>query len=116
MPSQSSKIPQAPSTKSHSFLRESTDESPLIKTTRTSVPVELRTSQFTNSLSPRSSESNHPEEDDIFDDGKTPEERAAADLRANRRRGYDPNSSLDENNTSSLSGVGSSVSSTPSLE
>ena len=30
--------------------------------------------------------------------------------------GYDPNSSLDENNTSFLSGVGSSVSSTPSLE
>ena len=60
---------------------------------------------------------NHPEdEDDIFDDDKSPEEKAAADLRANRRRGYDPNSSLDGNNSSFLSGVGSSVSSTPSLE
>ena len=81
------------------------------KTTRTSVPVEARTSQSTNSLSPRSNESNHPEEDDVIsDDDKTPEERAAADLRANRRGGYDPNSSLDENNTSFLSGSGSSVS------
>ena len=47
---------------------------------------------------------------------KGPEERAAAELRANKRRGYDLNSSLDENNTSFLSGMGSSVSSTPSLE
>ena len=47
---------------------------------------------------------------------KTPEEIAAAELRADRRRGYDPNSSIDENNASFLSGVGSSVSSTPSLE
>ena len=31
-------------------------------------------------------------------------------------RGYDPNSSIDENNSSFLSGVGSSVSSTPSLD
>ena len=96
------------------------------------MPVDVRTSQFTNSLSPRSNESNndesdlpdedsrefvnHPGDDDISDDDKSPEEKAAADLRANRRRGYDPNSSLDENNTSFLSGVGSSVSSTPSLE
>ena len=73
----------------------------------------MRTSQSTNSLSPRSNKSNHPEEDVVIsDDEKTPEERAAAELRANRRRGYDPNSSLDENNTSFLS----SVSSTPSLE
>ena len=43
---------------------------------------------------------------------KTPEEIAAAELRANWRRGYDLNSSLDENNTSFLSGVGSFVSST----
>ena len=57
------------------------------------------------------------EEDDVIsDDEKSPEEIAAAELRANRRRGYDPNSSLDGNNTSFLSGVGSSVSSTPSLE
>ena len=111
-----SKSPQAPSTKTHSFLRKSTDESPSFKTTRTSVPSEVRTSQSTNSLSPRSNESNHLEEDDIFDDDKTPEERAAADLCANRRRGYDPNPSLDKNNTSFLSGVGSSVSSTPSYE
>ena len=98
------------------FLRKNTDESPS-KRTSTSVPSEVRTSQFTNSLSPWSNESNHPEEDDvIFDDEKNPEEIAAAELRINRRRGYDPNSSLDENNTSSLSGVGSSVSSTPSLE
>ena len=110
MPSQSSKSPLAPSTKTHSFLRKSTDESPLIKTTRTSVPVDVRTSQSTNSLSPRSNESNHPEEeDDIFDDDKSPEEKAAVDLRANRRRGYDPNSSLDENDASFLSGVGSAA-------
>ena len=44
---------------------------------------------------------NHPEdEDDIFDYDKFPEEKAAADLRTTRRRGFDPNSSLDENNTS----------------
>ena len=115
MPS-SSKSPQAPSTMSHSFLRKSMEESPS-KTTSTSVPSEVRTSQSTNSLSPQSNESNHPEEDDVIsDDEKTPEEKAAADLRANRRRGYDPNLSLDENNTSFLSGVGSSVSSTPPLE
>ena len=99
MPS-SSKSPQAPSTKPHSFLRESTDESPS-KITSTSVPSEVRTSQSTNSLSPRSNESNHPEEDD--DDDKSPEEIASAELRANRCRGYDPNSSLDKNNTSFLS-------------
>ena len=116
MPS-SSKSPQAPSTKTHSFLRKSTDESPSFKTTSTSVPSEVRTSQSTNSLSPRSNESNHPEEDEVIsDDEKTPEEIAAVELRANRRRRYYPNSSLDENNTSFLSGVGSSVSSTPSLE
>ena len=104
------------STNSHSFLRKSTDES-LSKTTSTSVPSEVRTSQFTNSLNPRSNESNHPEEDDvIFDDEKTPEEIASAELRANRRRGYDPNLSLDKNNSSFLTGVESSVSSTPSLE
>ena len=81
------------------------------------MPSEVRNSQSTGSLSPRYNESNHPEEDDVIsDDEKTPEEIAAAELRANRRRGYDPNSSLDENNTSILSGVGSSVSSTPSLE
>ena len=115
MPS-SSKSPQALSTKSHSFLRKSTDASPSI-TTSPSVPSEVRTSQSTVSLNPRYNESNHPEEDDVIsDDEKTPEEIAAAELRANRRRGYDPNSSLDENNTSFLSGVGSSVSSTPSLE
>ena len=81
------------------------------------MPSEVRTSQSTNSLGPRSNESNHPEEDDVIsDDDKTPKERAAAELCANRRRGYDPNSSLYEINTSFLSGVGSSVSSTPSLE
>ena len=81
------------------------------------MPSEVTTSQSTDSLSPRSCESNHPEEDnEIFDDDKSPEEKAATDLRANWRRGYDPNSSLDENNTSFLSRVGSSVSSTPSLE
>ena len=110
MPS-SSQSPQAPSTKSHSFLRKSTDSSPS-RTTSPSVPSEVRTSQSTTSLNPRHNESNHPEEDDVIsDDEKNPEEIAAAELRAN-----DPNSSLDENNTSFLSGVGSSVSSTPSLE
>ena len=102
-------------TKTHSFSRKSTDESPLFKTTSTSVPSEVRTSQSTNSLSPRSNESNHPEEDDVISDNENTSEKAAAELRANRCRGYDPNSSLDENNTSFLSGVGSSVSSTPSL-
>ena len=72
MPS-SSKSPQAPSTKTHSFLRKSTDESPSFKTTSTSVPSEVKTSQSTNSLSPRSNESNHPEEDDVIsDDEKNP--------------------------------------------
>ena len=116
MPS-SSKSPQAPSTKTHSFLRKSRDGSPSFKTTSTSVPSEVRTSQSTTSLNPRYNESNHPEEDDVIsDDEKKPEEIAAAELRANRRRGYDPNSSIDEINTSFLSGVESSVSSTPSLE
>ena len=88
----SSKSPQAFSTKSHSFLRKSTDESSS-KTTSTSVPSEVRTSQSTNSLNPRYNESNHPEEDDVIsDDEKTPKEIASAELRANRRRGYDPNS------------------------
>ena len=90
MPS-SSKSPQALSTKSHSFLRKSTDESPSFKTTSTSVPSEVRTSQSTISLNPRYNESNHPEEDDVIsDDEKTPEEIAAAELRANRRRGMIP--------------------------
>ena len=36
----------------------------------------------------RSNESNHPEEDDVIsDDERTPEEIAAAELRANKRRG-----------------------------
>ena len=87
------------------------------RTTSHSVPSEVRTSQSTTSLNPRYDESNHPEEDDVIsDDDETPEEISSAELRANRRRGYDPNSALDENNTSFLSGVGSSVSSTPSLE
>ena len=87
MPS-SSKSPQAPSTKTHSFLRKSTNESPSFKTTSTSVPSEVRTSQSTNSLSPQSNESNHPEEDDVIsDDEKPPEEIAVAELRANQRRG-----------------------------
>ena len=73
MPSQSSKSPQAPSTKLHSFLHKSTDESPSFKTASTSVPSEVRTSQSTNLLSPRSNEFNHPEEDDVIsDDDKTP--------------------------------------------
>ena len=57
MPSQGSKSPLPPSSKPHTFLRKSTCESPLIKTTRASVPVEVRTSQSTNSLNPRSNES-----------------------------------------------------------
>ena len=97
------------------------------------MPLEVRTSQSTNSLSPRSNELlndesdlpgedsresvNHPkDEGDIFNDDKTPEEKAAAELCANQRRRYYPNPSIDENNSSFLSGVGSSVSSTPSLE
>ena len=87
------------------------------------MPSEVRTSQSTNSLRPWSNQSindasdlpgddsrefvNHPEDEgDIFDDDKSPEEKAAADLRAIWRRGYYPNSSLDENNTSFLSGIG----------
>ena len=121
MPSQSSKSPLVPPSKPHTFLRKSTDESPS-KTTSTSVPVEVRTSQSTNSLSLRSKEFhidesdlpcedsrefvNHPEdEDEIFDDDKTPEEKAAADLCASKRRRYDPNPSIDENNSSFLSGA-----------
>ena len=108
MLSQGSKSPLAPSSKTHTFLCKSTDESPLIKTTCTSVPVKVRTSQSTNES--KNDESDlpgkdsrefviHPEdEDDIFDEDKLPEEKAAADLRASRSRGYDPNSSLDENN------------------
>ena len=81
------------------------------------MPSEVRTSQSTGLSNPRYDESNHPEEDDVIsDDESTPEEIAAAELRANKRRGYDPNASLDETNTSFLSGIGSSVSSTPSLE
>ena len=55
-------------------------------------------------------------DEDIFDDVKIPEEKAAAELRTNKHRGYDPNSSIDDNNSSFISGAGSSVSSTPSLE
>ena len=47
MPSRS-KSPQAPSTKTHSFLRKSTDESPSFKTTSTSVPSEVRSSGSLN--------------------------------------------------------------------
>ena len=113
----SSKSLQAPSTKTHSFLRKSTAKvfhskqlalrclvrwGPLNPTSRwalgaTSLIILRRT---TSSLMTK----------------KKPEEKAALELRANRRSGYDPNSSLDENNPSFLSGVGSSVSSTPSLE
>ena len=75
MPS-SSKSPQALTTKTHSFLRKSTDASPSI-TTSPSVPSELRTSQSTVSLNPRYDESDHPEEDDVIsDDERTPEEIA----------------------------------------
>ena len=87
----------------------------------------MRTSQSTNSLCPQSDGFlndefdlpgedlrefvNHPEdEDDIFDDDKSPEEKAAADLPASKRRGNDPNLSIDKNNSSFLSGVESSVS------
>ena len=76
MPS-SSKSPQALSTKSHSFLRKSTDASSSV-TTSPSVPIEVRTSQSTGSLNPRYNESNHPEEDDVIsDDERTPEKIAA---------------------------------------
>ena len=94
------------------------------------MPVEVRTSQSTNLLRSWSNEFlndesdlpdensrelvNPPEEDDIFYDDKNPGEKAAADLRASKRR--DPNSSINENNSSFLSGAGSSVSSTPLLE
>ena len=108
MPSQGSKSPLAPPSKPHTFLRKRTGESPLLKTTRAFVPVVVRTSQYTNSMSPRSNDIlndesglpgegsrefvNHLEdEDDIFDDDKSPEEKAAADLRVSKRRGYDRN-------------------------
>ena len=45
MPSQGSKRPLAPPFEPHTFLRKSTGESPLPKTTRAFVPVEVRTSQ-----------------------------------------------------------------------
>ena len=71
MPS-SSKSPQALSTKSHSFLRKSTDSGPST-TTSPSVPSEVRTSQSTGLSNPRYDESNHPEEDDVIsDDEQTP--------------------------------------------
>ena len=39
--------------------------------------------------------SNHPEEDDVIsDDDKNPEEIASAELRANRRRGYEMHHSM----------------------
>ena len=89
MPSQSNKSPLVPPSRPHAFLRKGTGESPLLKTTRAFVPVEVRTSQSTNSLSLRNNEIltdensrefvNPPEhEDDIFDE-KTPEEKAAAE-------------------------------------
>ena len=131
MPSHGNKSPLVPPTKPHTFHRKSTGESPLLKTTRASAPVEVRTSQSTNSLSPQSNESlndqsdlpgkdsrefiNHPE-DDIIDDDKSPEEKAAAEFRASKRRGYDPNSSIDEKNLSFLSGAESYITSIPSLE
>ena len=59
------------STKSHSFLRKSTDANPS-RTTSHSVPSEVRTSQSTTSLSPRSNEPNHPEEDDVISDDEKP--------------------------------------------
>ena len=68
------------------------------------MPVEVRTSQSTNSLSLRSNDFHndesdlpddksrefvHPpkDEEDIFDNGKSPEEKAAAELRASKRSG-----------------------------
>ena len=126
MPSQALYV--VPPSKPYTFLRKSTGESPFLKTTRAFVPVEVRTSQSTNSLGLQNDESdlpdehsrefvNHPEdEDDIIDDDKSPEEKAAADLRASKRRRYDPNSSIDESNSSFLLGAGSSVTSTSSLE
>ena len=97
------------------------------------MPVEQRTSQSTNSLSLRSNEflndesdlpgedswefvTHSEDEDDIFDDDKIPEEKAAAHLRASKRRGYDSNSSIDENDSNFLSGAESFVSSTPSIK
>ena len=77
MPSQGSKSLLAPSSNPHTILRKSTGESPLIKTTRASLSVEMRTYQFTNSLSPRSNESiklpgedsrelvSHPKDEDV---------------------------------------------------
>ena len=131
MPPQGNKSPLVPPSKLHTFLRKRTDASP--SSARTSVPFEVRISQSTNSLGLRNNENLHDEfdlpdensrefvhpledDEDIFDDDKTPEERAAAELRANKRRGYDPDSTIEDNNESFLSGAGSLVSSTPSLE
>ena len=93
----------------------------------------MRTTQSTNSLSLRNKEFhnhgsdlpdenswesvNHPEDEkDIFDDEDKPEEEASAELRASKRRGYDSNSSIDENDSNFLSGAESFVSSTPSIK
>ena len=62
MPSQGNKSPLVPPPKSHSSLRKRTVKSPSspLKTTRTSVPVQMRTSQSTNSQS-----EDHREESDL---------------------------------------------------
>ena len=86
------------------------------------MPVEVRTAQSTNSLSLRNNEFHNDESDLLGENSREfvnhpdDEEKAAADFRASKRRRYDPNSSIDENNLSFLTGAGSSVTSTPSLD
>ena len=134
MPSQGNKNSLVQPSKSHTFLRKRTNKSPSsIKTVHTSVPVEVGTSQSTNSLSFRNNdqfnvESNPPDktsrefvplsegEEDIFDDDRSPEEKAFVESCAIKRKGWDPDASTHDDNLSIKSRAESIASSTPSLE
>ena len=123
MPLRGSKSPLAPSSKPHTFLHNSTGESPLIKTTRACVPVEpseQRVSwqriwssrwRFTGIRQSSWGWGQYLRWRQILR-----RESSRWSSRQSAQGGYDPNSSIDENNSSFLSGVGSSVSSTPSHE
>ena len=108
------------------------------KTARTSVPVQVKTSQSTNSLSLRNNQFQHdgsdfpdensrefvdpPEdEEDIFwgkqkkkkKEEKKPEKKQPLNFALIKAGGSDPDLSIDDNNSSFFYGAGSFVSSTP---
>ena len=103
-----------------------------IKTVRTPETIGVATSQSTNSLglseqrgiqwrikSPRRNLTGicpSPTGGGRLDDERTPKEKAAAELRAIKRKEWDPDASTNDNNLSFISRAGSIVSSTPSLE